>query len=602
MRFKSFRFVNFRGIKDTTLHLSSKVNAHINVLVGLNESGKTTILEGIHHFRFNPDLLNKLPSLIGRRNYQAMLPIGMRALFDGMIEIIATVEVTPQDWNKVDQFLKDEYKFKSSTPVKTIEINHQITFKDSKYESSTNLWNLQFKGTRRNKSVRLNDGDWLKAANFVGGLLPHIVYFPSTLLEFPDQIVLENKATSTSTPKNEFYCEVLKDVLKAINPALDFDKHLIQRGKSKLSSEKANLEALLLQIGKHLKKTIFSEWEKIFGKSLGEKDFIVKLEHVRGQLCLEVKLVTADGIFSINERSAGFRWFFAFILLTRYRLNRQDNVLFLFDEPAANLHPNAQTMLLKSFELLSASADIIYSTHSHYLINPLWLESTHVVQNIHTEDTGLLDEDPLQNSIQVTPYRTFVGSHPEQYYFYRPIQEALDYSPSPLEFPSKAILVEGKTDFFALQYLSSQLKLKCSKPYIFPGGGAGTLDPLISLLYGWGKNFVIILDSDEAGETQKKRYIEKFEEIVAGKIFSFKDINSAWKNYRIEQLIHKDDIERIRADRFPSLKKLGKKQLHIAIQELLRLEKPLPLAKGTQDNIAQILEFLDQKLSNSKPQ
>ena len=51
-------------------------------------------------------------------------------------------------------------------------------------------------------------------------------------------------------------------------------------------------------------------------------------------------------------------------------------MLFLFDEPASNLHPTAQAALLASLEKLSENAVVIYTTHSHHLINPLWLETT----------------------------------------------------------------------------------------------------------------------------------------------------------------------------------------------------------------------------------
>ncbi len=48
MRYKSFRIQNFKGIKDTTIRLDTIGGASVFAFVGLNESGKTTILEAIH--------------------------------------------------------------------------------------------------------------------------------------------------------------------------------------------------------------------------------------------------------------------------------------------------------------------------------------------------------------------------------------------------------------------------------------------------------------------------------------------------------------------------------------------------------------------------
>ena len=50
MRYQSFRIQNFKGIKDTTVSLQTIGGAAVFALVGLNESGKTTVLEAIHSF------------------------------------------------------------------------------------------------------------------------------------------------------------------------------------------------------------------------------------------------------------------------------------------------------------------------------------------------------------------------------------------------------------------------------------------------------------------------------------------------------------------------------------------------------------------------
>ena len=53
MKYKSFRIKNFKGIKDTTVVLQGVAGAGVFAFVGLNESGKTTVLEAIHSF--SPD-------------------------------------------------------------------------------------------------------------------------------------------------------------------------------------------------------------------------------------------------------------------------------------------------------------------------------------------------------------------------------------------------------------------------------------------------------------------------------------------------------------------------------------------------------------------
>jgi len=54
MKITSFRIKNYRGVNDTTIKLTGNAGS-IYTLVGLNESGKTTVLEAINHFSTDVD-------------------------------------------------------------------------------------------------------------------------------------------------------------------------------------------------------------------------------------------------------------------------------------------------------------------------------------------------------------------------------------------------------------------------------------------------------------------------------------------------------------------------------------------------------------------
>lgn len=458
----------------------------------------------------------------------------------------------------------------------------------------------------RTAFTKLEKNDWLKAANFVETLLPSIIYFPTELLDFPEKIALEttrsDKPEEKIPYKENFYYQVLEDVLKAIDPRLEIETHLLDRAKNSTTGNKQNLEALILRIEAHLDKTVLKEWKSIFkNSSTGKKFRLFLSQDSKRHWQAEIKLADGLGLYSLNERSAGFRWFFAFTMLVRYRTNRNDRILFLFDEPAANLHPRAQMQLLEIFDLLSAKYQFIYTTHSHHLVNPLWLESTYVVKNEAFDDLSeAFDADPAEASISITPYRKFVGSHPEQYFYYKPVLEALEYAPSKLAPTGSCVLIEGKTDFYCFEYFN---KIVFDNKYsisLCPGGGSGSLDTLISLLYGWGQNFVILLDSDKSGIAEKERYKEKFELIVKDKILTLSDIIENSENLRIENLFSDVDLEKIRDTYFPSEKKLKKNHLHQAIQEMLASRQKIDFEEKTFDAFHMTLATLEGKLSQMK--
>lgn len=605
MRFSKFEFKNFRGIASTSLDLSKVPKNAVNVLVGLNESGKTTILEAINHFRSNPDLKRKDPNPGEKSDadYQAMIPIGERALFNGSISLKSTISIESNDVARIDEFLKSKHGFSEVKYDKDFYIDYKVTFEGSKRKVVNNAWSLHFYGRKRKGKTpfkKLDGEDWLAAVNFVATLLPKVMYFPASLLEFPDRIYLEEnvevdeETKITQSSKDSFYYQVIEDILHAIDAKFDIEKHILTRIKSGTESDRQNLDALIQKVENHLNRTVLGEWKKTLGATLGGKRFRFQVHLNEERLAYaEIKLFDGNSLFSLNERSAGFRWFFAFIMLVKYRVHRNDRVLFLFDEPAGNLHPRAQAALLDSFTELSKTHQFLYTTHSHYLVNPLWLESTFIVKNDAIEAEGnSIDVDPKASNITITPYRAFVGSHPEQYFYYKPVMDALEYSPARISPENCSVFIEGKTDFYCLEYFKQVYFPEKSSITLFPGGGSGSLDPLISLMSGWGKEFLILLDGDASGEKEKTRYIEKFESLVDSRITTISELLGVTGKIRIENIFAEVDLDLIRTTLFPTEKTLSKKLLHKGIQELLATKRKLSFSKKTTQSFEKLIDSL----------
>ena len=132
-----------------------------------------------------------------------------------------------------------------------------------------------------------------------------------------------------------------------------------------------------------------------------------------------------------------------FLLMTRYRGPDPERrpLVFLLDEPASNLHSSAQAQLLKSFETLMTSSQIVYTTHSHHLINLRWLDGSYVVANAAIKDTtpdSIIEAaaSPSVTDISISSYRRFVNEHPSKVSYFQPVLDLLQYcllytSPSP---------------------------------------------------------------------------------------------------------------------------------------------------------------------------
>lgn len=199
------------------------------------------------------------------------------------------------------------------------------------------------------------------------------------------------------------------------------------------------------------------------------------------------------------------------MLFTQFRVARSGSrpLLFLFDEPASNLHAAAQQKLIDCFPGIARDDHTLaYSTHSHYMVEPKWLEQTFIVTNradapgSSVMDAISLDDESLD--IKVTSYRSFVNEHPNQISYFQPILDRLQVAPSRFDMQRASVVLEGKSDYYILRYA-----IKATKGVdlpLLPALGAGTFGALAALHAGWNLNFLFVLDGDRQGHTERDRY------------------------------------------------------------------------------------------------
>jgi energy-coupling factor transporter ATP-binding protein EcfA2 len=88
-------------------------------------------------------------------------------------------------------------------------------------------------------------------------------------------------------------------------------------------------------------------------------------------------------LVEFEGRSRGFRWFFTFYLVftveTKYA---HKNAVLLLDEPGLHLYPPAQEELLQLFDELAQQNQIIYTTHSPFMLDSHRLERIRVVEEM----------------------------------------------------------------------------------------------------------------------------------------------------------------------------------------------------------------------------
>ena len=131
---------------------------------------------------------------------------------------------------------------------------------------------------------------------------------------------------------------------------------------------------------------------------------------------------------------------------------------------------------------------------------------------------------------------------------------------------------------------------------LYPGNGAGSLSEIIALYLAWGRNFIVVLDADNAGNRERNRYIKEFGKIVEDKIFTLEDIDTKFKGYVTESLTTETDRTRIVKEIYGKAAEYSKKLYNTALQTKYINNDKFKYSPSSQKNLSKVTEFISKKL------
>lgn len=209
-----------------------------------------------------------------------------------------------------------------------------------------------------------------------------------------------------------------------------------------------------------------------------------------------------------DQRSKGFIWFFSFLVwfdAVQSRAETSDSLILLLDEPGLNLHALAQADFLAYIRDLSKQHQIIYTTHSPFMVDSARLDDVRVVEDRPKEGTKITAE--------------LAGSSDESIF---PLQAALGYSIAQnLFIAKKNILVEGPADLILLQHMSAFLEAQGKQglgdAILVPVGGLDKLATFVALLGSNKLRLVVLHDRSSAPH-------QKLEDLIRQKLIERKRV------------------------------------------------------------------------------
>lgn len=198
----------------------------------------------------------------------------------------------------------------------------------------------------------------------------------------------------------------------------------------------------------------------------------------------------------LESRSTGLQWFLSFYLI--FLVESQDShegAILLLDEPGHSLHPIAQRDLSEFFDNLATTNQLLYTTHSPFLVDPDRLDRVKAVYT-HQNGTTKVSSD----------LRVGEGSAAQTHSIY-PVHAALGLSVSDTLLQGcLSVIVEGPSDQHYLSgiknYLIGEKIINPKREIVFlPAGGVRGVRAIASIVTGKDEALPhVILDSDKQGQ------------------------------------------------------------------------------------------------------
>lgn len=518
MKLNRIQIKNFRSIKDIEINFDPPCR----VLVGINESGKSNILNALALLSddYNPVKKDDLREALPREKQIEESEVTFIFKFekpesDKLVEVVSARIIAGVKNPDIVLFGKKKFSVKEfcatrneglysadileekkkfnywsfdekyqllenwKKPTSTCPADFQIELKGRKYQLS------QCKLVRASDIENIPDG-YLEDASIkefeelVGNAITEITKenLPKALSwEYDEENILPGFVKITEFADNPDTCVPLRNMftlagIKDIKGGLE--------EKSKLSNNQ--FQNYLKNIAKKTTSHFRSVW-----KEYKNIEFSLRLDGDK-----IIPGITEENTYNLARRSDGFKRFTTFLLMisVNVKMDSLRNTLLLVDEADASLHPTGARYLRDELIRISKKNYVVYSTHSIFMIDSGDISRHYIVKkkdeitNIEQAQTSnIADEEVLYNALGHSVFAIL---------------------------KEKNIIFEGWNDKrlfqIALENASAEIKKKYKNVGICHARGAKSMRAITPMIELAKRKCLIVSDSDSPAKEQKKLY------------------------------------------------------------------------------------------------
>lgn len=522
MQLQSFEITNFRAIR----HLKCVLSPNITIIAGKNEAGKTTILQALealnknwqmketdqpqnfdHDGRFELKclfILDDEEKKILSSSFKGLETLQSNTVIVSRSNVQPTLAITGEFVRDANAIL-DNHSINLDDVKKKITDLNQLLKGNGVPHAMPNVETLEINTSAIQNKINETNA----IIGWIRGNKPNLTSLIATMNQFNEFMgsiianLKENeeflKKLSDFVPKVVLFSS-FNDILPSDVPLLEFvNPQQLEAKNHKIVDDLAKLSGIdrqkIVPSDKQGRANMMSRASYVtsdrFGKYWHQNPIEIHIRPDEPSVLFFIQDQGKTTLFRPEQRSKGLQWYISFFL--RLTSEGKEKSILAIDEPGLYLHAKAQSDVLSLLEELSEDNQIIFSTHSPYLIDPSKLGRLRLITtNQKTNDVEMSNFNTNADIETLTPIITAIG---------------LDLTKG-FSFPNKKnIVVEGVSDYYYLQAMLHHLKT--NQKYNFPDDvvfipcvGNNNVSTVVSLLHGYGLHYKILLDKKGTTRTR----------------------------------------------------------------------------------------------------
>lgn len=527
MLLSKFRVTEFRSVQD-----SGWIDAEqITALIGINESGKTNVMLPL--WKLNPaadgeiNLQDDLP----RDKYHVYRNAEQKPIF-----IRARYSLSSDERAELAKIIRcDQEELSDLIVARDFDGNYSYSFPNEPEHENEEESFINVEGVT--EYIISHMPKYVYYSNY--GNLDSQIYLPS---------VLQNMSRTDLGVKEAAKARTLSTLFKYVhlNPKEITD--MGTEGNGTPSAAQIEITANKKKEREILLSSAAAEFTKSFNEWWKQGNYIFEFKADGNYFRIWVSDSIRPEPIELEARSTGLQWFFSFYLvfLVESELHHR-NAILLLDEPGITLHPLAQKNLFMFFENLSLKNQIMYTTHSPFMVNSNHLER---VRSVYIDSQG---KTTVSANLRASE-RLKGKNQPQSIY---PAHAALGLSVSDtLLINCNPVLVEGESDQLYLSALKNLLiskgKIAPLKEIVFiPTGGVKGIKATSAILSGVNDlKPLVVIDGDKPGTKMANELKADFYAAETEKLISITDFSTV-DEAEVEDLFPKTKLAKIVARFLP---------------------------------------------------